>query len=130
MVSKFGSKKGWVEIGGKRYFMKSAWERNYCRFLQWQKEKGLIYDWHYEPETFWFHEIKRGTRSYLPDFKVINMDHTHEWHEVKGFMTPKSKTQIRRFAKYYPDEKLTIISKAVYKRLSDYLFRMIPNWEE
>src|SRR5215471_1288173 len=52
-----------------RYF-RSSWEANYARYLNFLKSRGEIHDWQYESNTFWFHKIKRGTRSYTPDFKV------------------------------------------------------------
>lgn len=73
----------------------------------------MIKGWEYEPQTFWFEKIKRGTRSYLPDFKVYAED-GHMWVEVKGYMDAKSKTKIKRFNKFYPDEKLIVIDKKWY----------------
>jgi hypothetical protein len=75
------------------------------------KEQKIILEWDYEPQTFWFDSIRRGTRSYLPDFKVYRPDGTHYWLEVKGYMDQKSKTKIKRFKKYYPQEELIIIDK-------------------
>lgn len=80
------------------------------------KEKGLINDWEHEPKTFWFETIKRGVRSYLPDFKVHNPDGTHYWIEVKGYMDQRSRTKIKRFAKYYPDERLVVYDKEWLKK--------------
>jgi hypothetical protein len=70
-----------------------------------------IRNWEYEPKTFWFEAIKRGVRSYKPDFKVTELDGTHYWIEVKGYLDSKSKTKIKRFQKYYPDEKLFLFGK-------------------
>lgn len=106
---------GWKIIGDKRIYLRSSWELKYARYLQFLKERGVIADWLYEPETFWFNEIKRGVRSYLPDFKVIRLDGTHYWAEVKGYMDAKSKTKIKRFNKYYPNEELRIIDSKWFK---------------
>lgn len=114
----FTAHQGWHEVGGKRIFFRSKWEYKYAMYLQWLKDRYLIQDWEHEPQTFWFNEIKRGTKSYLPDFKVIKFDGSHNWVEVKGYMDSKSKTKIKRFNKYYPEEKLVIIDEKWFKENS------------
>ncbi len=103
------AKGAWVEIGGKRFYSRSKAEYFFAKYLEFLKANGSIQGWLYEPETFWFLEIKRGVRSYKPDFKVIELDGSHWWAEVKGYMDAKSKTKLKRFAKYYPGEKLRVI---------------------
>ena len=66
--------KGWLTIGGKKYFYKSKQEANYALFLQFLKDKGDIKDWEYEPDTFYFDGIKRGVTNYTPDFKIFEND--------------------------------------------------------
>jgi hypothetical protein len=122
-------KAGWREIGDKRKYYRSRWEANYARYLEWLKRRGEILSWEHEPETFWFEGIKRGCVSYLPDFKITDKDGTLEYHEVKGWMDPKSKTKIKRMAKYHPDVKLVVIKKSAYKKLESLLSRMITGWE-
>lgn len=129
MLRKFQSKKGWLEIGDKHHYFKSSWERNYARFLEWQKSKGMLLDWEYEPDTFWFEKIKRGCRSYLPDFKITWMDGTHEYHEIKGWLDAKSNTKLKRMALYYPAVRVTLINKKCYKNLEALVSRMVPDWE-
>lgn len=107
----FTSFQGWKEIGGKKIFFRSGWEVKYAVYLQFLKESHAIKEWEHEPKTFWFDEIKRGVRSFLPDFRVTREDGTQYWVEVKGYMDPKSRTKIKRFGKYYPDEKLYIADK-------------------
>ncbi|MEK6882949.1 MAG: DUF1064 domain-containing protein, partial [Nanoarchaeota archaeon] len=107
----FRSKRGWREIGDERIYFRSEWEVRVARHLQFLKEKKQILDWKYEPQTFWFEEIKRGCRSYLPDFKVTENNGDHYWIEVKGYMDSKSKTKLKRFAKYYPQERLKVLEK-------------------
>ena len=92
----------------------------YARSLEWMKQRGVIADWEYEPKTFWFVEIMRGVRSYTPDFLITNIDGTQEYHEVKGYMDAKSKTKIKRMAKYFPDVILKIVDKGVYKDVLKY----------
>lgn len=122
------SKAGWREVGGKRVYFRSTWEANFARSLEDDKVKGIIRDWEHEPQTFWFLDIKRGVRSYLPDFKIIYEDGSHSWVEVKGFMDKKSQTKLKRFAKYYPEEKLVVIQKEWFKRHED-LAETLEGWE-
>ena len=106
----FTARQGWREIAGEKYYFRSSWEANYARYLQFLKEKGQIKEWLHEPQTFWFENIKRGTRSYLPDFKVIRNNDSHYWVEVKGYMDNKSNTKLKRFKKYYPNEEMHLIT--------------------
>lgn len=115
---------------GDRYF-RSSWEANYARFLNQQVRRGLIQGWEYEPETFVFEAIKRGTRAYTPDFKVTFGCGRHEWHEVKGWMDPKSATRLRRMAKYYPDKVVVVIGAAWFKQANrGGLAATILGWEK
>jgi hypothetical protein len=122
-------KAGWREIGGIRKYYRSRWEANYARYLQWLKSKGQIADWKHEPTTFWFEGIKRGTRSYLPDFWVQENSGSEAYHEVKGWMDDKSKTKIKRMAKYHPGVKLIVIDSKLYKAIAKDVIAFIPDWE-
>lgn len=122
------SKCSWVEVGGKKFYARSSWEANYGRYLQWLKDRGEILDWEHEPQRFTFDKIKRGNNSYLPDFKVYKTDGSHEWHETKGFNDSVSKTKIKRFKFYYPEEKLVLIDSTIYNQIKNNLSRMIPGW--
>ena len=103
-------------------FMRSRWEKNYSRFLKWQKIR-----FEYEPAEFFFEKIKRGTRSYKPDFWLPDKK---EWHEVKGYMDPRSTTKLKRMAKYYPEEKIVIVGKEFFQDIERKgICRLIPNWE-
>lgn len=124
------SSSGWREIDGKKYYFRSKWEANYARYLNFLKANNQIKEWHHEPETFWFLKIKRGVRSYLPDFKVIENDGSHHWIEVKGYYDPKSLTKIKRFKKYYPEERITLVDKVWFKENSKKLFTIINGWEK
>lgn len=121
-------------IGGKRddlggLYLRSSWEANWARYLNWLMELGEIESWEYEPRTFEFQGIKKGTRFYTPDFSVVNKDGSLEYHEVKGYMDAKSKTKLKRMAKYYPDIKLILIEKDTYYDMANKVGPMIPNWE-
>jgi hypothetical protein len=124
------ARKGWVEFAEKRIFARSRWEANYARYLEWMKSIGEILEWDHEPRTFWFEKIKRGVRSYLPDFRVVMKSGAVEWHEVKGWMDSKSATKIKRMAKYYPKETLRIFSTPWFKDATRNLAGIIPGWEK
>lgn len=111
------TKKGWLELDGKKYYLRSSWEFEYAYYLDYLKKQGEIKEWEYEVDTFWFENIKRGVRSYTPDFKITNNDDSIEYHEVKGWLDAKSKTKLKRIAKYYPEVKLELIDEKRYKSI-------------
>lgn len=103
-------------------FFRSRYEANYARFLNFNKEK-----WEYEKKTFWFLKIKRGVRSYTPDFYLPEKG---EFHEVKGWMDPKSLTKLKRMKKYHPDVRVIVIDSSWFKAANRQgLCRLIPGWE-
>lgn len=122
-------KSSWRTVGEKTRFFRSRWEANYARYLEYLKTNGHIKDWQHEPQTFWFESIKRGVRSYLPDFKVYNLDETHYWVEVKGYMDDRSKTKISRFRKYYPNETLKLIDGSWFRKNSKNISLICKDWE-
>lgn len=122
-------KQGWRNIGGYDKYYRSRWEANYARYLEFLKQNGEIKNWFHEPKTFWFEDILRGCRSYLPDFLVINKDNSEEYHEVKGWMDDKSKTKLKRMDKYYPNIKIVLIQEAWFKENSAKLKPIIKGWE-
>ena len=129
-----GSNAGWREIAGRKIYFRSKWEANYSRYLQWCKEQGHILDWQHEPHTFWFESIKRGVRSYLPDFQVWPLNaHTASpctyWVEVKGWLDHKSKTKLKRMAKYYPNEKIELVKADWFAKNNHIMRNLIKEWE-
>lgn len=122
-------KAAWVEVGGVRFYARSRWEANYARYLQFLKEKAQVVAWEHEPETFWFEAIKRGCRSYLPDFKVTLPGGVIEYHEVKGWMDPRSKTKIKRMKKYHPNITLIVRDAKWYRANSPTLRAIVKGWE-
>jgi hypothetical protein len=121
-------------------FFRSSWEANVARWLKYHK-----IDYMYEPKVFTYEKYKHGTVSYCPDFFLPQ---TGQWYEVKGMLDGKSKTQIRRFKKHYPEEfkKLTAVvgsekTKAAvffkelgvpvisYNELNKTCKKTIPGWE-
>ena len=128
MPAKRDSKGGKRADLGDRYF-RSSWEANYARYLDWLEDLGQIASWQYEPCTFEFIAIKRGTRFYTPDFKIVETDGTVVYHEVKGYMDRRSQTKLKRMAKYFPHVKIILIDKDAYYAIAAQVKRIIPNWE-
>lgn len=122
-------KAGWRVVGDRRIFFRSRWEANYGRYLDWLKHHGAIAEWEHEPETFWFDKIKRGSRSYLPDFRITELDGSVAYHEVKGWMDARSVTKIKRMRIYHKHIKLVVIPKKTYRLIERQVARMIPGWE-
>jgi hypothetical protein len=111
-------------------FFRSRWEANYARFLNLLKSQGKIVGWRYEARTFVFEAIKRGTRSYTPDFEVTFPGGRVEWHEVKGWLHQRGRTAIERFRRYYPGETLVLIEKGWFKSAArSGLAGSLPHWE-
>lgn len=136
--------RGYRTIGGREIYFRSLWEMNFARVLQWHldtktpfKDKILI-SWAYEPETFIFHAIQKGTRSYKPDFKVVYQDgqtsmfdyHPHFWCEVKGYLKPQDRTKLNRMAKYYPAEVVHVIDGTWFKANIMFYRSTVPGWED
>jgi len=108
-------------------YVRSSWEANFARYLNWMKERNEIKKWEYEADTFDF-PIKRGVRFYTPDFKVWENDGSIIYYEIKGWMTQRGATAIKRFRKYYPEEKLILIEKKEYNAIVKWK-RLFQNWE-
>lgn len=119
------AKIGDYDINGKKMFFRSSWEANYALYLDFLIKQNQIEKWEYETETFWFEKIKRGVRSYKPDFKVFKKNGDIEYHEVKGWMDNKSKTKLKRMKKYYPLIKIILIDKDIYKDIKNKVGKML-----
>lgn len=112
-------KRGYYNIDGKTMYFRSSWEAVYAIYLNILLNIKAIKLWEYEVDTFWFEKIKRGVRSYTPDFKVFHINGDIEYHEVKGHMDPKSKTKIKRMKLYYPKIKLIVIGEKEFKNIKN-----------
>lgn len=111
-----------------RYF-RSAWEANIARYLNWLQDQGQIAKWEYEPDTFWFDKIRRGTRSYRPDFKIWDTEEGEPYYwEVKGYDYARGQTARKRMAKYYPNVRVIVIDEAAYKEIRKWK-GLFPGWE-
>lgn len=112
-------------------FVRSSWEANIARYLNWMVKIGAVIRWEYESETFWFENIKRGTRSYTPDFKIwfSKEPNSPVFWEVKGWMDQKSRTKLDRMGRMYPDVKIVVIGNTEYKAISSESRHVIQHWE-
>ena len=110
-------------------FFRSSWEANYARYLNFLLERGMIAGWEYEAETFWFEAIRRGVRSYKPDFKVTEKNGHVHYVEIKGWMDAKSKTKIARMARYHPAVDLRVVDEKAYREIERLVGRGLPGWE-
>lgn len=123
------------DLGSK--FFRSSYEANYARYLNWMLENKIKWDnevrlkkWTYEEDTFWFLKIKRGVRSFTPDFKLYFSDGSIVYHEVKGWYDAKSKTKIKRMRIYHKKVKLILVDGKWFKAMTKKgNCRLIPNWE-
>ena len=118
-------KMGTYNVNGKNIFFRSLWEPNYALYLDFLIKQKQIKSWEYEKDTFWFEKIKRGTRSYKPDFKIFNNDNSIEYHEVKGWMDQKSKIKLKRMKKYHPNIKIVLIDSEYYNDLKKKLGKLL-----
>lgn len=108
--------KGWFTAqSGAKYYLKSGWEMKYAQYLDFLLKNNAISSWEYEPDTFWFEKIKRGVRSYTPDFRITYKDGSVEYHEVKGWMDERSQTKIKRMGIYHKRVKLVVVDKHTLK---------------
>ena len=114
-----------ADLGG--LYVRSSWEANYARYLNWLLDRGEIKAWHYENVTFDF-PVKRGTRFYTPDFQVVENDGSIVYHEVKGWMTQRGQTALNRMRIHHPDIKVVLIAKKEYRALAKWK-ALVPGWE-
>jgi len=120
--------------GGKRpdlanQYFRSMWEANFARYLNLLLKHKQIRTWEYEPETFWFQSITRGSRFYTPDFRVIENDSRIIYYEIKGYMDPCSQTKLKRMAKYYPHITIRLIGAKEYRNVAKKVAGLIAGWE-
>jgi len=110
-------------------YLRSIWESNYARYLNWLQSRGVIYKWEYEPDIYRF-PVRPGPSSfYRPDFKVWLTPERFAYHEVKGQMTQVSKTKLARMKKYFPEHEVILITEVQYRELVYKVAALIPEWE-
>lgn len=109
---------------------RSSWEANWGRYLNWLVDRGEIAGWSYEPKEFWFLQIKRGVRSYKPDFLILPTDGSEPFYqELKGYLDARSKTKLKRMRIYHPTVRVDLVDAAQYKAIARTVAGLIPNWE-
>ena len=115
----------------KDQYFRSMWEANIARLLNLWQGLGIVAAWEYETEEFEFHKIKRGCRFYKIDFKIRFVKNPTEpiYWEVKGYWDSKSKTKLKRMAKYYPHVRIEVIDSTQYQVLKRQWAGLIPTWE-
>lgn len=123
--ARYGSGKR-ADLGG--LYVRSTWEGNVCRYLNWRKARGEIVEWTYEPCKFAF-PITHGTTSYTPDWRVVFPDGRIQYLELKGEMKPVDATKLKRMQKYYPQHEVIVMRAPAYKAIEQTLGKLIPGWE-
>ena len=110
-------------------YMRSSWEANYARMLNFLKDRGDIHRWQYEPDVFIFRGVAKGTRAYVPDFKIWNLQDDQPYYvEIKGFMDAKSKLKLKRMKLYYPEVELQVVEADEYQEIDRMMRGSIPHW--
>ena len=125
-----------VGVRGIRF--RSRAEARYAAYLDWLFTVRQIESWEYEPTTFWFTPdavkggVRRGVTSYRPDFLVWTnrafAGPHREWHEVKGYMDPRSQTALTRMKRYYPHETVIVIDSKQMAALKRQVGGIVPHW--
>jgi len=141
-----GKKNKFSRIGKRKdlgIFLRSSWESNFCRYLKHHNQSFM-----YEPKVFLFENVKHGTVSYVPDFRVESPSGDYNWIEIKGMLKSSDKTRIRRFKKLYPEDfvrlkavcnpntaaekfflEMNVPILAHYRSLDKQYKDVIPHWE-
>lgn len=101
----------------KRLFFRSKMEANFALYLEFLLKRGDIISWRYEPKTFVFEKILYGTRSYRPDFEVIEANGRTVYWECKGYMDRKSQTKLKRMRIYFPEVTVKLFDNKQYTAL-------------
>lgn len=89
-------------------FFRSKAEANFARYIK----HCLCLKYEYESHTFWFEGIRSGCTSYTPDFYIPEKDF---FFELKGWLDSKSKTKLKRFKKYFPEQfgKMILVKQSL-----------------
>jgi hypothetical protein len=59
---------------------------------------------------------------------VIHTNLSEEYVEVKGYMDAKSKTKIKRMAKYHPSVRLRVVMKDFFTKNGKMLKAVLKDW--
>lgn len=77
---------------------RSDLERRYARHLEARRLAGQIKRWDFEPVKLRL----AGLTFWQPDFRVIALDDTEEYHETKGFMREDANVKLKVAAEMHP----------------------------
>jgi hypothetical protein len=110
-------------------FVRSSWEANYARYLNYLIETHEIINWDYEIDKFIITNWAGKQKFYIPDFKIIKTDMSIEYHEVKGYMDKDSQYKLDKMNTEHPDVKLILVNKQSYRQLETQYKDIIPKWE-
>ena len=91
-------------VGGKTCNFRSQLEYRVAKYLEVLKVAKQIKDWHYERTKFKFPDD-----SYLVDFDVEELDGSVYHIEAKGYITAKTRRNLRLLGKYEPDVILDMV---------------------
>ncbi|MCM1128970.1 MAG: hypothetical protein NC211_03695 [Alistipes senegalensis] len=100
-------KRGLQALGRLKSGSMNKTEAEYARYLEQQKQAGIIAFYRFEGMKF---RLADNT-FYTPDFAVMLADGTLEMHEVKGYWQDDARVKIKVAADQYP-----VVFLAVKKR--------------
>ncbi len=107
-------------IGGQVCHFRSKGEHNLAVYFEFLKEQGEILSWEYEKgrcQKYFDLPLKaKGARSWLIDFAVEMPDGEVVYWEYKGWLEGRDVTKFRRFAKYFPDDKVILVMSGKAKK--------------
>ena len=109
-------------------YVRSTWEANVGRILNWQLAHKEIVKWRYESQEFEF-PVKRGSRFYKTDFEIWRTEDSFFFWEVKGWLRDADRTKLKRMQKYYPQHEVVLIQERQYRELERTYAKLIPTWE-
>ncbi len=116
VIRSYGNKPVRAIVGGKKHYFRSKLEYHWAQYLEILKQSGEIADWEFEPEVFYFKDVKTAPVQYRPDFKVTNNDGSHYWQETKGWHDGKTNKKLQRMSKHYPDEVFELVLQRIPKK--------------
>ena len=105
---------GWYDFdNGKRYYMRSGFEARWGKYLDFLVKAGEVVSWEFEPRDFEVKGMRKNTKRYWPDFRVVYSNNTVLWHETKGQIKSSDVTKLRRMSQEYPEEKIVLVMQRI-----------------
>jgi len=121
-------------IGGQECHFRSKGEYNLALYFDFLQGQGEIVGWAYESEVCqkYFRDELKGAKTWLIDFAVQMPNSEIVYWEYKGWLQGRDITKFRRFAKYYPDDKVILVMSGKSKKdanrlrvMRKYAYRLI-----